>query len=115
MVDESAPPLIPQHPPTLCVVLDDYGVNGCVVRETDVTAADFLTVVNDIIGGQFNRPLRVIAFNISEGWCRDITKDVAREILEHRTIDEDAMTKPAREFVEYVTENLAISHAWPPS
>jgi hypothetical protein len=45
-------------------VLDDFGHSGRSYRETAEEAADFNTVVDDLMGGQFNNPVRVIAFNI---------------------------------------------------
>ena len=39
-------------------------------------------MIEDIITGQYNDPSRIIAFNMAEGWARDVTEDVAREILE---------------------------------
>ena len=38
-------------------------------------------MIEDIITGQYNDPSRIIAFNMAEGWARDVTEDVAREIL----------------------------------
>ena len=35
------------------------------------------------MSGEFNNPLRVVAFNIAERWADDFSADIAREIL-HR-------------------------------
>ena len=35
-------------------------------------------MIEDIITGQYNDPSRIIAFNMAEGWARDVTEDVAR-------------------------------------
>ena len=61
-----------------------------------------------IIDGQFKRPLRVIAFNIDEGWSRDVTP-VAWKLLElnHRGTPLGAA---ARAFVERITgENPVVA------
>jgi hypothetical protein len=55
-----------------------------VYRETDVDEADRETIIRDIIGGQYEKAARVVAFNTAEGWSRDISEDIAREIVERR-------------------------------
>jgi hypothetical protein len=62
----------PQFDVTVHIVVDDFGQSGRAYRETAEEAADFKTVVDDLIAGQFNNPIRVIAFNVSEGWSRDV-------------------------------------------
>jgi hypothetical protein len=37
-------------------------------------------VIRDLFSGQYNNPVRIIAFNIAEGWCRDVTVDIADEL-----------------------------------
>jgi hypothetical protein len=56
----------PQSDATVHIVLDDFGKSGRSYRETAEDAADFDTVVDDLIAGQFNNPVRVIAFNVSK-------------------------------------------------
>ncbi|MGA9891438.1 MAG: hypothetical protein WBQ55_03495 [Xanthobacteraceae bacterium] len=85
------------------IVLDDYGKNGKVYRETDEATADLHTVVTDIIEGQYDNPIRVVAFNTSEGWARDVTEDVAREILERSQRSAEPLEGIARAFVEFAT------------
>ncbi len=46
------------EPFTVHVVLDDFGNSGRVYRETAEEAADFNTVVDDLMAGQFNNPVR---------------------------------------------------------
>jgi len=62
------------------LVLDDFGALGRSYRETDEDGADRETVIRQMIEGQFNDPVRVIAFSLSEGWVRDVSVDVAQEI-----------------------------------
>ena len=61
------------------------------------------TVVTDIIEGQYDNPSRVVAFNTSEGWSRDVTEDVAREILERSRSAAEPLEGIARTFVELAT------------
>jgi hypothetical protein len=84
---------------TVHIVLDDFGKAGRAYRETAEEAANFDTVVDDLMTGQFNNPVRVIAFNTGEGWSRDISEDLARELL-RRAAKEDKPLGPSRRFVE---------------
>lgn len=95
-------PLVPQNDNAAAVfiVLDDYGKNGRVYRETDEATADLHTVATDIIEGQYDNPRRVVAFNVAEGWARDVTGDVAREILDRSQRAGEPLDGIARAFVE---------------
>jgi hypothetical protein len=46
-------------------------------------------MVRNIISGEHRNPARVVAFNTVEGWSRDISEDIANEVLD-RTYDADA-------------------------
>ena len=65
---------------TVYLVADDFGDLGRVWRETDFETTDLETIISDLLGGQYNNPVRVIAFNTTEGWSRDVTEDIAQEI-----------------------------------
>jgi hypothetical protein len=45
--------------------------------KTDETETDQATVVANILSGEYSNPVRVVAFNIAEGWSRDLTEDIA--------------------------------------
>jgi hypothetical protein len=62
-------------------VLDDFGGPiGCFWRETDADSADRETLIRDLVDGQYGNPVRIVAFNTSEGWSRDVTMDIADEL-----------------------------------
>jgi hypothetical protein len=70
---------VPRHPSrptglskTLNLVLDDFGRLGRAWRETDEDATDRLTLIRDLVEGEFNNPVRIVTFNTAEGWCRDV-------------------------------------------
>ena len=65
---------------TIYLVVDDLGRNGRVYPETDVETADLETVVVDLLDGQYRDPIRVVAFNTTEGWSQDVSADVAAEL-----------------------------------
>jgi hypothetical protein len=65
---------------TVYLVIDRFGRLGSVYRETEVERADLETVIIDLMSGQFNDPIRVVAFNTLEHWSRDVSEDIAVEI-----------------------------------
>ena len=95
--------LAPEHQSdvTVHIVLDDFGNSGRAYRETAEEAADFNTVVDDLIAGQFNNPVRVIAFNVSEGWSRDVSDHVAWELLNRVAKEHMPLARAARRFLEF--------------
>jgi hypothetical protein len=59
------------------LVLDDFGARcGRAWRET----GDREAVIQCLLAGEFSDPIRIIAFNAVEGWCRDVTVDIADEV-----------------------------------
>src|SRR5271156_6461946 len=65
---------------TFYLVINDFGRHGRAFPETDIEQADLETVISDLISGQHNDPVRVVAFNTTERWSVDVSQDVAREI-----------------------------------
>jgi hypothetical protein len=63
-------------------VLDDFKELGRAYRETDEMQADRETLVQLLKEGQFNNPVRIVAFNTARGWSKDVTKEIAQEILD---------------------------------
>ena len=41
------------------------------------------SVVDDLLEGQYNNPVRVIGFDAAERAARDVSADVARELRQH--------------------------------
>ena len=73
------------------LVLDDFGALGRSWRETDEAEIDRETVIVSLLDGQYANPVRVIAFNTAEGWSRDVSEDIADElVIRLATLDEDA-------------------------
>ncbi len=71
-------------------------------RETDEAEADREIVIADIARGQYKTPVQVIAFKTAEGWARDVTQDIARDIVD----TSERLSNSARDFVERVSELL---------
>lgn len=62
------------------LVLEDFGHIGCSWRETDAQSAEREALIRDLVEGQYRHPVRIVAFNSSEGWCRDVTVEIAEEL-----------------------------------
>jgi len=67
------------------LILDDFGRIGCAWRETNVEDTELESVINDLLEGQYSNPVRVLGFNTAEGWSRDVSEDVARELRQRCT------------------------------
>src|SRR5947199_4318199 len=83
-----SPSIVPSNDQDVYLVLDDYGEWGTAWRETDVEDTNLESVITDMLEGQYINPLRVIGFNVSQGWVRDVSADVVRE-LRQRCADQD--------------------------
>jgi hypothetical protein len=75
-----SPSIISAFDSDVYLVLDDFGPIGRAYREVDEHAADRETIIRALMSGEYNDPVRIVAFNTAEGWARDVTTDVAREI-----------------------------------
>ena len=99
-----APTLVPHSDVTVHIVLDDFGKAGRAYRETAEEDTTLGSVVDDLLTGQFSNPVRVVAFSTSEGWSRDVSEDVAREVM--RRLAGRRLVASSRQFVEsYVGED----------
>jgi hypothetical protein len=81
-------------------VVDRFVGLGTVFRETDVEWSDLETTIVDLMFGQFNDPIRVVAFNTAEGWALDVSKDIAFEIQSRCDIDGQDVPETLRDFVD---------------
>ena len=69
------PSIVPDgQEPTVYLVLNDFGRYGRAYSETSEERADLETTITDLITGQYDRPVRVVAFNTAEGWSADIPR-----------------------------------------
>jgi hypothetical protein len=85
----------------VCLVLDDFvGHIGRSWREADEDRTDREDVITDLLEGQYSNPVRVVAFNIAEGWSRDMSREIANEVAQ-RLANEDRDVPPGLEgFIE---------------
>ena len=88
---------------TVYLVIDRFGGLGTVYRETEVERTDLETIVSDLISGQFNDPIRVVAFNTLEHWSDDVSEDIATEIQTRCDIEGVAVPEHIHDFVASYT------------
>jgi hypothetical protein len=81
------------------LVLDDFGRLGRSWRETDEDN-DRATVFRALLEGQYNAPVRVIAFNIAEGWSRDVSREIADELAQLCANDDGDIPADLEDFIE---------------
>lgn len=75
-----APSLVPNDrlDKDFYLVLEDFR-SGAAFRETE-EGVDHSTLIRDLLSGQYDQVLRIVAFNPTEGWSRDASEDIAREL-----------------------------------
>jgi hypothetical protein len=80
-------------------VLDDFGRLGRAWRETDEAGTSRATLVRNLLDGQYENPVRIVAFNTVEGWSRDATVDIADEVR-RRYVEYDEVPESVLKFLE---------------
>jgi hypothetical protein len=96
---------------TVHLVLDDFGRFGRAWRETDEGEAGRQTVITNLLSGQYERPLRIVAFDAAEGWARDVTAEITGEISE-RIYDDADLTPALRDFLDRAVPVRAGPGSW---
>jgi hypothetical protein len=95
------PSIVPNdNDETIYLVADDFGRLGRAWREADYEATDLETVIKDLLTGQYNQPIRVIAFNTAERWSEDVSEDVARELRRRCDLQMRELPASISDFVE---------------
>jgi hypothetical protein len=96
-------PSIAPSPPDdvdIYLVLDDLGGRlGRVWRETDKERTDRKTLIADLVDGQYKTPARIVVFNTSEGWSRDVSSELADEIVDRSGMDGFDVPPSLQDFV----------------
>ena len=103
--------LVPNFDTAVHIVLDDFGKAGRAYRETDEKNASFDVVVDDLVSGQYHKPVRVVAFNTAEGWARDVSEEIAQEMM-MRAADRDVqLADGVRRFVDRYVDEVRVLRA----
>jgi hypothetical protein len=95
------PSIVPSgNDQTVYLVAEDFGKLGRAWRETDYEATDLETVIQDLLSGQYNNPIRVVAFNTEERWSEDVSEDVAHELRRRCDLQTRELPVSISDFVE---------------
>ena len=89
------------------LVAEDFGKLSRVWREADYENTDLETVIQDLLSGQYNHPIRVVAFNTEERWSEDVSEDVAHELRRRCDLQARDVPSSIQDFVE-----RHEGHAW---
>jgi len=84
---------------TVYLVFDSFGASRSDCPEKEIERDDLETIISDLLTGQFNAPVRVMAFNTLEHWIEDVSNQVAEEIQTRCDIDGVPVPEHARDFV----------------
>src|SRR5205807_8721020 len=64
------------------LVMNDFGRLGAAWCETEENDTHREVVIRDLLSGQYDSPLRVIVFNTEQGTSRDVSAEIAMELVE---------------------------------
>jgi hypothetical protein len=84
---------------TVYLVVDSFGADGTVYREIEVERTDLESIFRDFLTGQFNYPVRVIAFNTLQHWSEDVSQEIAAEIQSNCDMNSVEIPVHVRDFV----------------
>jgi hypothetical protein len=84
---------------TVYLVLNDHGNLGRAYVETDPAESDLETIIRNFLDDQYENAIRVVAFNTAEGWSRDVSEDIALELLRRATDEDEDLGPGTRRFV----------------
>jgi hypothetical protein len=94
---------------TVYLIIDRFW-NGTVYRGAEIERSDFETIISDLLTGQFNDPVRVVAFNTLEHWVADVSADIAAEIQTRCDIQGAPVPDHLSDFVQsYVAPNRPLA------
>jgi hypothetical protein len=94
-----SPFIVPGTDQDVFLVVDDFGSLGQAWRESNVGDTDLEAVICDLLEGQYNNPVMVIGFNLTEGWSRDVSEEVARELWRRCGVQDRELPPFLEEFV----------------
>jgi hypothetical protein len=84
---------------TVYLVFDSFGASRSDCAEKQIERDDLETTISDLLTGQFNAPVRVMAFNTLEHWIEDVSNQVAEDIQARCDIDGVPVPEHVRDFV----------------
>jgi hypothetical protein len=91
---------LPNNDADFYLVIEGFGARGPSFLETDLAQADRNTIVRNFISGQYEDALRVVSFNVAEGWSRDVSEDIAGEIIDRAYDADETLTEATKRFID---------------
>lgn len=89
----SVPSIVPQDDEHDVYIVEHHSFeHGRIWGEVNSETPGLEPVVMDLLTGQYTDPIRVVAFNVAAGWCRDASTDIAHEL--RRRCDEQLRDIP---------------------
>ncbi|MCK1516047.1 hypothetical protein IVB22_26510 [Bradyrhizobium sp. 190] len=92
---------------TVYLVFDSFGALRSDGPEKEIERDDLETIISDLLTGQFNAPVRVMAFNTLEHWIEDVSNQVAEQLQARCDIDGVSVPEHVRDFVASHTDFAA--------
>jgi hypothetical protein len=80
------------------IVLEDFK-SGAAFREMD-EGSDYQSLIRDLLSGEYDQVLRVVAFNPIERWSRAVSEHIARQLERHISGQGYQVSEALREFIE---------------
>lgn len=81
------------------LVPDGFDRMDCAWRETNLEDMDLEAIIGDLLEASQN-PIHVIGFNVSEGWIRDVSEEIAQKLRQRRTYERRELPYSLHELVE---------------
>jgi hypothetical protein len=77
----------------------------------DEEKGDRETLIRHLIDGEYEHVVRIVAFNTAQGWSRDVSTEIAREVVERARAQGEDLTGPVRRFVDWELERAERQRA----
>ena len=91
--------IAPNSDETVYVVANNSRRNGSTWCEADLRSA-VETVIQDLLAGEYRKPIRIVALNTAERWSEDVSEDIACEIRRRCNLQLSDVPSYLREFVD---------------
>jgi hypothetical protein len=102
-------PGAPNDEGTVYIVLDDFGALGRVYRETPEDEADERTIIRKFLSGQYERPVRVVAFHTGDRSSCDVSEDIAHAVAERANSERRHLSEGTRQFLNDHLAHVGLS------
>jgi hypothetical protein len=87
----------PEHDVTTYLLV---GQLGRAFREIGLVEGDRETIVRNLISGQYPNAQRVVTLNTAEGSSRDVSEDIAFEVLDRAFEADETSTDGTKRFID---------------